>query len=110
MYKVYFTEAGEKVAAGRNIMLSDEYFAFEVDENIAYKVIPVLDNGVIVGIDYDESIIIDPDTSEPVPTGETLAEQLARVKAENEELNKRVSTMQDDNLFIMEILAANGLA
>lgn len=76
--KVYYTDKGEQLAIGNNIIFKSQasYLEFDIDSSKSHQVKPVIENGTVTGVYYDESIVLDPDTGESVPKGQTVQERL----------------------------------
>jgi hypothetical protein len=78
--KVFLTKEGVIVGYGDAIAEEQDFLKFEVDDKDVGRYVPIIENGVVVGVEVDETIVIDPETNETVPIGETLQERLERTE------------------------------
>lgn len=88
MYKIYFNDKGQIVAHG-TVELPN-LIGFQIEEQEAPRAKAVIESGQVVGYEIDESIVIDTETNEVVPVGETLKEKVERLETENLEKTESI--------------------
>lgn len=83
--RIYFNDKGQRVAYG--ILEIEGFVGFDVDEKDVLRTVAIIENGKVVDVLIDESIVIDPATNEPIPEGApTLDERLEVLESENADL------------------------
>ncbi|MEC2070348.1 hypothetical protein [Alkalihalophilus marmarensis] len=106
--KIFITEMGKILGyleGGGNFNVPEKVVSFEVElKNIGrYK--PISENGKVVGVQIDESIIIDEENGDIVETGQTIKDRTEMLEKENEALKQ--SQSEQDILLMQLLLGGN---
>lgn len=107
MYYISFNEKGDIVNYGENSKAINS-ITFEVnEEDFKYisKAKAIIENDIVVGYQIDKNLVIDEETNEVVPKGETLTDKLETLQNENNEKDVLIQTLQADVADILKLMA-----